>query len=62
MSPEWRRINLVCSLDGSDVVLERKPVPKMREELISLFERTELSKYVTDDELAEFDALTTEAK
>jgi succinate dehydrogenase / fumarate reductase flavoprotein subunit len=62
MSPEWRRINLVCALDGADVVLERKPVPKMREELVSLFDRTELSKYLTDDELAEFDALTTEAK
>ena len=37
MSPEWRRINLVCALDGADVVLERKPVPKMREELIALY-------------------------
>jgi succinate dehydrogenase / fumarate reductase flavoprotein subunit len=62
MSPEWRRVNLICSLDGNDVSLERKPVPRMRAELITLFERTELSKYLTDDELTEFDALTTEAK
>jgi succinate dehydrogenase / fumarate reductase flavoprotein subunit len=62
MSPEWRLINLVCSLDGSEVVLERKPVPKMRDELIQLFDRTELSKYLTDDELAEYDALAGEAK
>ncbi|MCA2218705.1 fumarate reductase/succinate dehydrogenase flavoprotein subunit [Jidongwangia harbinensis] len=62
MNPEWRRVNLICSLDGADVTLERKPVPKMRAELISLFDRTELSKYLTDDELTEFDALTTEAK
>ena len=45
-----------------EVVLERKPVPKMRDELITLFDRTELSKYLTEDELAEYDALTGEAK
>ena len=59
MSPDWRKINLVCSLDeAGDVVLERKPVPKMRAELIRLFDRSELSKYLTDEELAEYDALT----
>jgi succinate dehydrogenase / fumarate reductase flavoprotein subunit len=59
MSPQWRLINLVCSLgDDGDVHLERKPVPKMRAELIKLFDRTELSKYLTDEELAEFDALS----
>jgi len=67
MSPEWRKVNLVCSVDGSgDVHLERKPLPRMRPELITLFERTELSKYLTDTELDEFDALPgagkTEAK
>jgi succinate dehydrogenase / fumarate reductase flavoprotein subunit len=63
MDPKWRLLNLVCSLDDEgDVLLERKPVPKMRAELIKLFDRTELSKYVTEDELAEFDALTGEAK
>jgi len=34
------------------VLLEHKPVPKMRDELIQLFKRTELSKYLTDEELA----------
>jgi succinate dehydrogenase / fumarate reductase flavoprotein subunit len=59
MSPQWRLINLVCSLgDDGDVHLERKPVPKMRAELIKLFDRTELSKYLTDEELAEIDALS----
>src|SRR5689334_17334125 len=54
MSPEWRRINLVCSLDkNGDVHLERKPLPKMRPELITLFDRSELSKYMTDEELTE---------
>jgi succinate dehydrogenase / fumarate reductase flavoprotein subunit len=63
MTPEWRKINLICSLDDSgDVVLERKPLPKMREELIQLFDRAELSKYLTEDEMADFDALVGEAK
>jgi succinate dehydrogenase / fumarate reductase flavoprotein subunit len=54
MSPQWRLVNLVCSLDDAgDVHLERKPVPAMRTELIQLFERTELSKYMTDEELTE---------
>ncbi|MEU4425918.1 fumarate reductase/succinate dehydrogenase flavoprotein subunit [Actinoplanes sp. NPDC024001] len=56
MSPEWRRVNLVCSLDESgDVLLERKPVPRMRDELIELFDRAELAKYLTDEELAELE-------
>ena len=64
MDPEWRQVNLVCSLDASgDVRLERKSLPTMLPELIQLFDRTELSKYLTEDELAEFDALAeTEAK
>jgi succinate dehydrogenase / fumarate reductase flavoprotein subunit len=51
----------VCSLDKDDVVLERKGIPTMRPELIQLFDRTELSKYLTEPELAEFDALTANA-
>jgi len=44
MSPQWRKVNLVCSLDeAGDVHLEHKPLPKMRTELIKLFDRTELS-------------------
>jgi succinate dehydrogenase / fumarate reductase flavoprotein subunit len=61
MSPEWRRVNLVCSLDKEgDVQLDHKPLPKIRPELIQLFDRTELSKYLTDEELGEFDALVGE--
>ncbi|MDY7084501.1 MAG: fumarate reductase/succinate dehydrogenase flavoprotein subunit [Actinomycetota bacterium] len=58
MDPKWRLVNLVCSLgDDGDVHLERKPLPRMRDELIQLFERTELSKYLTDDELSQFDVI-----
>jgi succinate dehydrogenase / fumarate reductase flavoprotein subunit len=52
MSPEWRKVNLVCTLDGDRVVLRRQPMPVMRPDLLGLFERAELKKYMTDDELA----------
>jgi succinate dehydrogenase / fumarate reductase, flavoprotein subunit len=52
MSPEWRKINLVCALDGDQVKLARQPVVPMREDLLGLFDLAELKKYLTDDELA----------
>ncbi|MEV4480660.1 fumarate reductase/succinate dehydrogenase flavoprotein subunit [Micromonospora coxensis] len=61
MDPAWRRVNLVCALDGDTVRLTHKPLPKIRPELITLFDRAELAKYLTDEELAEFDALAADA-
>jgi succinate dehydrogenase / fumarate reductase flavoprotein subunit len=52
MSPEWRKINLICSLDGDRVTLRRQPIPAIRPDLMALFDRGELSKYMTEDELA----------
>jgi len=52
MNPEWRKINLVCALDGDRITLTRQPLPKMRDDLIALFDRSELKKYLTDEELA----------
>ncbi|RJL33391.1 fumarate reductase/succinate dehydrogenase flavoprotein subunit [Bailinhaonella thermotolerans] len=57
MSPEWRRKLLVCRLDGSTVNIEEKVQPSMRDDLITLFERDELKKYLTEAELSEYDAL-----
>ena len=51
MSPQWRKLNLVCSLDGDRVALRRQPMPAMREDLITLFDRDELKKYLTEEEL-----------
>jgi succinate dehydrogenase / fumarate reductase flavoprotein subunit len=51
MSPEWRKINLICSLDGDRVTLRRQPMTPMREDLLALFDRAELKKYLTDEEL-----------
>jgi len=57
MDPRWRTVNLVCSVEGDEVRLTEQPVPTMREDLIGLFDRKELSKYLTDDELTEYDAI-----
>ena len=53
MSPQWRKVNLVCSLDGGGrVVLRRQPIPPIRPDLLALFDVAELRKYMTGDELA----------
>ena len=53
MSPEWRKINLICSLgaDGT-VTLRRQPLEPMRTDLLELFDVSELKKYMTEEELA----------
>ncbi len=58
MDPAWRRVNLVCALpDGpdGDVVLRRQDLTSMRPDLSALFDRGELAKYLTDEELAGLD-------
>jgi succinate dehydrogenase / fumarate reductase flavoprotein subunit len=53
MSPEWRKVNLICSLDATGAVtLRRQPMVPMRMDLLELFDLGELKKYMTDDELA----------
>ena len=51
MSPEWRKINLICALDGDRVELTRQPMVPMRPDLLARFDRDELKKYLTEDEL-----------
>jgi len=51
MSPEWRKVNLICSLDGDRVTLRRQSTAPMRADLMALFDRSELAKYYTDEEL-----------
>ncbi|HEY6744233.1 MAG TPA: fumarate reductase/succinate dehydrogenase flavoprotein subunit [Mycobacteriales bacterium] len=56
MEPEWRKVNLVCKLTGDPMVeeavsVEKQPLPTMPLELLSLFEWSELSKYMTPEEL-----------
>jgi len=52
MSPEWRKVNLICTLDGNHVTLKRQPMEPMRQDLLELFDVSELKKYMTDEELA----------
>jgi succinate dehydrogenase / fumarate reductase flavoprotein subunit len=55
MDPKWRLLNLVCSLAGDEVTLTPKPVPTMRRELLDLFDKSELKKYLTAGEMAELE-------
>jgi succinate dehydrogenase / fumarate reductase, flavoprotein subunit len=53
MSPEWRKVNLICSARGdSHVELRRQPMVPMRTDLLELFDLGELKKYMTEEELA----------
>jgi len=53
MIHEWRKVNLVAKKSGAGVEIEKRPLPKMPMELLSLFEIDELKKYLTDEELVE---------
>jgi succinate dehydrogenase / fumarate reductase flavoprotein subunit len=56
MDPAWRGVNLVCSqrVDGG-IDLAHQPVPAIRRDLLELFDRKELAKYLTEAELAVLD-------
>ena len=57
MDLHWRGVNLVCRLapGGQGIELDRKPVPNIRADLLALFDRSELEKYLTADELMVLD-------
>jgi succinate dehydrogenase / fumarate reductase flavoprotein subunit len=55
MSPEWRKINLILSLTGEKLELKRQPLPTIPTGLLALFDRAELKKYMTEEELAVLD-------
>jgi succinate dehydrogenase / fumarate reductase flavoprotein subunit len=52
MSPEWRKVNLIETLTGDKIELIHKPLPVMRPDLLGLFDKNELKKYMTEEELA----------
>ncbi|MFI1096767.1 fumarate reductase/succinate dehydrogenase flavoprotein subunit [Streptomyces sp. NPDC020917] len=58
MDRTWRKVNLVCELTPgapeagtAAVSLHRRPMDAIRPDLLALFERDELLKYLTDEEL-----------
>jgi succinate dehydrogenase / fumarate reductase flavoprotein subunit len=56
MSADWRRRLLICALDGAGgVTVQPEPITPIRPDLLALFERSELAKYLTEDELTPLD-------
>src|SRR4051794_20538733 len=56
MSADWRQRNLICraSYDAAgmgEVSVTERPIPEIRADLLALFDRDELAKYLTDAEL-----------
>ncbi len=53
MERPWRKVNLVCELDDSAAVsVTPREMPPIRADLLALFEKEELAKYLTDEELS----------
>jgi succinate dehydrogenase / fumarate reductase, flavoprotein subunit len=52
MSPEWRKVNLILSLNGDKIEMVHQPIPAIRPDLLDLFDISELKKYMTKEELA----------
>jgi succinate dehydrogenase / fumarate reductase flavoprotein subunit len=52
MDAEWRRKLLVCNVDENGVSVEEKPQIPIRHDLLDLFDRSELEKYLTAEELS----------
>ena len=56
MSSDWRQRNLICTLSADaegmgEVAVVEKPLPAIRQDLLELFDREELAKYLTEPEL-----------
>jgi len=51
MDPRWRQRNLICSASGDGILVTEQPIPAIRDDLLNLFDRDELSKYLTEAEL-----------
>jgi len=54
MSADWRQRNLICRLpagDSDSIEVTPQPIPTIRADLLELFERDELAKYLTEAEL-----------
>jgi succinate dehydrogenase / fumarate reductase, flavoprotein subunit len=52
MEPDWRKVNLILTLDGDKIDMVHQPLPVIRPDLLDLFDISELKKYMTKEELA----------
>jgi succinate dehydrogenase / fumarate reductase flavoprotein subunit len=59
MSAEWRKVNLILSLVGDKLEMVHQPIPELRQDLLELFEISELKKYMSKEELARHPAAAT---
>ena len=58
MDSSWRKALLVCRVNNAEVSgphidISRQPQEPMRQDLLELFEVSELEKYYTEEELAD---------
>lgn len=51
MSARWRRVTLAVSRAGEGVTLQHRPLEELPGELLELFDREELGKYLTAEEM-----------
>ncbi|MGI8760705.1 MAG: fumarate reductase/succinate dehydrogenase flavoprotein subunit [Jatrophihabitantaceae bacterium] len=52
MQAQWRAKNLICTQADGGIEVTEQPMVAMREDLLALFTREEMAKYLTDEELA----------
>jgi succinate dehydrogenase / fumarate reductase flavoprotein subunit len=53
MDREWRKVNLVCRYAGDGIEVTREQNGAIRPDLLALFTREELARYLTAEELPE---------
>lgn len=51
MDSNWRSVVIACRLDGKGVEVVKQDIPWMRDELVTLFDVSELRKYMTEAEI-----------
>ena len=51
MSAQWRGKLLICAVEGDGVAVTEQPITPIRPDLLALFDRSELEKYLTEAEL-----------
>ncbi|MEW1723952.1 fumarate reductase/succinate dehydrogenase flavoprotein subunit [Streptomyces sp. NPDC093109] len=51
MARDWRRINLYCAIEGHRIALTRRTTEAIRPDLLALFDKEELVKYLAEEEL-----------
>ena len=52
MNPQWRQVTLVCRMAEGRIDVSKQQTPTIPNELLSLFDVSELQKYFTEAELA----------